>query len=332
MRLLINGATGFIGSHLIEYLMSEGHQVIGLIRNPQKTGFLDSLSVPYRVADITDPVSLERSITGEFDAVVNTVAVVGSRKSWDTFRKINVEGTKNLADAMTKAGIKRLIHLSSVAAYGQSAVNGREDLVPQRPKFMKYAVTKLESEEALREYPGLDVTVLRPGHVTGPRDRMGVLPLFYHSLRKNKFVLIDGGKTVTSFVYVKDVCSAILLCLERKNDSKGEAYNVVSPEKVTVKDIVGYLCEEMNLPPPGKKTTFRSAYRRAGFVEFLARILGRTPSVTRTDIVFIGGNSHFLPDKLQSLGWQSTRTLKEMVHEWADWRRKYELEKKEREN
>ncbi|MBN1224235.1 MAG: NAD(P)-dependent oxidoreductase [Candidatus Aminicenantes bacterium] len=331
MRVLITGATGFIGWHLAEYLKNAGYQVQGLIRDPNKAAFLDSAGISYRVADITDPTSLETAITEDFDAVVNTVALIGSRKSWELFRKVNVEGAKNLAEAMRKVGNGRLVHLSSVAVYGKAAVNGAENLIPERPKFMKYSVTKLESEEALRRYSDLNVTFLRPGHVTGPRDRMGVLPLLYHSLRKNRFVLIDEGKALSSFVYVKDVCQAVRLCLEKPNETKAQAYNVVSPEKVTIMDIVNRLHQEMDTPLPSKKTSFRAAYRKAGFAEFLAKILGRTPSVTRTDIVFIGANSHFLSDKLQGLGWQSTRAVKEMIHEWAEWRKKYESEKKERE-
>ena len=329
MHVLITGATGFIGSHLAGHLIKAGFEVTGLIRNPGKAGFLKSISVPYRVADITDAESLQKTIDGKFDALVNTAAVIGSRKSWDAFRKVNVEGTGNLAEAMKRVGLRRMVHLSSVAAYGRPAVDGKEDLVPKRPEFMKYAVTKLESEEALRAYSGIDATLLRPGHVTGPRDRMGVLPLIYHSLRKNRFVLIDEGRAVTSFVHVKDLCSAVQICLEKPEETGGEAYNVVSPEKATVRDVVHYLHQEMDVSLPAKKMSFQAAFRKAGFVEFIAGIFGKTPSVTRTDVFFIGTNSHFLPDKLQALGWRSSRTVKEMVHEWAEWRKRYELEKKE---
>jgi len=328
MRVLVVGATGFIGGHLIEYLKNEGHQVEGLIRNPEKASLLDALSVPYRIADVTDPQSLEKAVSGEFNAVVNTVAVVGSRKSLDFFRKINVEGTKNLAEALSKAGIKRLIHLSSIAIYGQSVVNGTEDLVPKRQTWMRYSVTKLESEKVLNHYPDLDIAILRPGHVTGPRDRMGVLPLLFHTLRTKKFVMIDEGKAVTSFVYVRDVCRAVQLCLENPEETKDQAYNVVSPEKIRIRDVVDYLHEEMNVPLPEKKASFASAYRKAHIVEIISKTLGRTPPVTRMDVVFIGTDSHFLSDKLQSLGWSSSRSVREMVHEWAEWRKQYEQEKK----
>ena len=330
MRVLIAGATGFIGGHLAEYLKNEGYQVEGLIRSLDKASLLDSLSVTYRIGDVTDPQSLEKAGFGEFDAVVNMVAVVGSRKPMEFFRKINVEGTKNLADTLSKAGTKRLIHLSSIAIYGQSAMDGTEELEPKRKKWMRYSLTKLESEEVLDNYPNLDITILRPGHVTGPRDRMGVLPLLFHNLRNKKFVMIDEGKAVTSFVYVKDVCRAVQLCLENPDQTKGQAYNVVSPEKVRIRDVVGYLHEEMNVPLPEKKASLASAYRKAHIVELISRVLGRTPPVTRMDIVFIASDSHFLSEKLQRLGWSSSRSVREMVREWAEWRKHYEQEKKKR--
>ena len=130
MRLLITGATGFIGGHLVEFLKNEGYQVEGIIRNPKKAGLLESLAIPYRVADITDKHSLNKAVSSDFDAVINTIAPVTNQGSWEFFRKINVEGTKNLADAMMNAGLKRLIHISTVGIYGQPAVNGTEDLVP----------------------------------------------------------------------------------------------------------------------------------------------------------------------------------------------------------
>lgn len=328
MRLLITGATGFIGGHLAEFLTNEGHYVEGIIRNPKKAGLLNSLSIPIRIADITDKTSLNKAISGNFDAVINTVAPVTNEGSWEFFRKINVCGTKNLAEAMVAAGIKRLIQISTVGIYGQTAVNGDENLIPKRPGWMKYGVTKLEAEEVLRECGGLDITFLRPAFVLGTRDRVGILPIIYHTLKKRRFVLIDEGNAMISFVYVRDVCQAVRLCLEKPEETTGQAYNVASPEMVRIKDVVDCLHQEMDVPLPEKKTTFRSAYNKARLVELLAKFSRKTPTFTRMNILFVGGNSQFSSEKIQGLGWQSTRLLREMIHEWADWRKNYELKKK----
>ncbi len=321
MRILLTGATGFIGGHLAESLKNEGHYVEGIIRNPKKAGLLNSLSIPYRIADITDKDSLSKAISEDFDAVVNTAALVESRGSWELFRKINVEGTRNLADAMIQAGIKRMIHISTVGIYGQTSAEGSEDLVPKRPKWMKYGVTKLEAEEALQEYSDLEITYLRPVYVLGPGDRIGILPIMYHTLKKNRFVLIDEGKALSSAVHVRDVCSAVELCLEKSEETIGQAYNVASPEQVRMIDFVNYMHEEMDVPLPKKKTGFRSAYTKASVVEFVSQLFGRTPPITRMNVVFLGGDGRYVSDKLQSLGWKSTRTLREMIHEWAEWRK-----------
>ncbi|MFC2165546.1 NAD-dependent epimerase/dehydratase family protein [Acidobacteriota bacterium] len=328
MRILITGATGFIGGHLAEFLKTAGHHVEGIIRNPKKAGLLNSLSIPIRIADIADKDSLNKAISEDFDAVINTVAPVTNEGSWEFFRKINVEGTKNLAEAMLAADIKRLIHISTVGIYGQQAVNGDENLIPKRPGWMKYGVTKLEAEEALQEYPELDVTFLRPAFVLGARDRIGILPIIFHTLKKKRFVLIDEGNALTSPVYIRDVCQAVQLSLEKPEETTGQAYNVASPEEVRIKDVVDCLHQELDVPLPEKKVSFRSAYNTARLVELLAKFTRKTPTFTRMNVLFVGGNSQFSSDKLQRLGWQSTRSLKEMIHEWAEWRKNYELEKK----
>ena len=330
MRLLITGATGFIGGHLVEFLKNEGHHVECVIRNPKKAGLLDSLAIPYRIADITDKESLNRAVSSDFEAVINTVAPVTNQGSWDFFRKINVGGTKNLANAMMNAGLKRLIHISTVGIYGQPAVNGTEELVPRRPGWMKYGVTKLEAEEALGEYSDLDVTFLRPAFVMGPRDRIGLLHIIYHTLKKERFILIDEGRALISVVHVRDVCQAVQLCLEKPQETIGQAYNIASPEETRIIDVVESLHQEMSVPLPEKGVSFRYAYTMACFVEFLAKFSRKTPTFTRMNIFFVGGNSQFSSKKIQDLGWHSTRSLKETIHDWAEWRKSYELEKKKR--
>lgn len=328
MRILITGATGFIGGHLVEFLKDKGHHVEGIIRNPKKAGLLESLDIPYRVADITDKESMKEAVSSDFDAVINTIAPVTNVGSWEFFRKINVEGTKNLVEAMVTADIKRLVHISTVGIYGQPAVNGTEDLVPKKPSWMKYGVTKREAEEALREYPDLDITFLRPAFVMGPRDRIGICHIIYQTLKKKRFILIDDGNALISIVHVSDVCQSVQLCLDKPEKTTGEAFNVASPEEARIKDVVNYLHQELNVPLPEKKVSFRSAYTMALFTEFFAKFSRKAPTFTRMNVLFVGGNSQFSSKKLQDLGWQATRTLKETIQDWAEWRKVYEQEKK----
>jgi nucleoside-diphosphate-sugar epimerase len=271
---------------------------------------------------------MNAAISSEFDVVINTIAPVTNEGSWEFFRKINVEGTKNLANAMLTAGIKRLIHISTVGIYGQPAVNGTEALIPKRPSWMKYGVTKLEAEEVLGGFADLDITFLRPAFVMGPRDRIGICHIIYQTMRKKRFILIDEGEALISVVHVRDVCRAVQLCLDKPEATIGEAFNVASPEEARIKDVVDYLHQEMNVPLPEKKVSFRSAYTMAFFTEFFSKFSRKTPTFTRMNVLFVGGNSQFSSKKLQGLGWQSTRSLKETIYDWAEWRKVYELEKK----
>lgn len=324
MKIFVTGATGYLGGHFCEYLKDKGHEVTAFIRNPKKASILDKNEIPYIVGNINDVSSISEALKSKFDVVVHCVGFVSDRGPLKLFREINVEGTKNLAEAMIDTGHSRLVHISSVAAYGDFGLGIDETYQPKKHKWFKYGLTKLESEEVLKDY-NLDVTILRPPHIIGVRDRRGYIPSLYHSMRKSR-IWMENGKTMVPVVYLGDVCDALITCLE-KSETIGETYNVSSDEKITIIEIADILHNFLGMKIPTKSLSFRFAYTLAIISEFLT-IFGIKPMMTRMAVIFAAKSASFNPAKLQKLGWKNTKTGTEMVTEWAIWRKEFENSKK----
>ena len=188
MRLAVTGGTGFVGSHLIELAVSEGHQVNALTRRPQPP----RANVTWVDGALDVPQSLAALCAG-CDAVVHIAGVING--SPDEFHQGNVVGTDNMIGAATAAGISRFIHISSLSA--------------REPQLSAYGRSKLESEEPVIA-SGHDWTIIRPAAIYGPRDRL-LLDLFRFA-RRGVLPLPPGGRM--SVIHVRDLCQLMLACLD----------------------------------------------------------------------------------------------------------------------
>ena len=114
---LVTGATGLLGSHIVEKLRKEGQDVRALVRPQSDTSFIDSLGVEKAIGDITDPDSLKRAMVG-VKTVYHAAAKVGDWGPWREFVAISIDGTRNVIEAAARAGVERFLHVSSISAYG----------------------------------------------------------------------------------------------------------------------------------------------------------------------------------------------------------------------
>lgn len=324
MKILVTGATGFFGGHVCEYFKNKGEEVVGLIRNPKKANFLEKNNIPFIVADLTNKQDIIKGIKDQnFDIVIHTAGFVSDRGSLNKFKKGNIETTINIAEAMEKLNIPRLIHISSLAIFGaQEIVNITEDMKKIKKKWFKYGYTKLLAEEAVSKFQSIKTTILRPGHIIGRRDRRGFIPIIYHMLRK-ELPFINDGRTIQPLVYVGDVLQAIDLSI--KNEvSIGEAFNVVGDEPVTIQNIEMMIHEKMGVPLHNSSKSFKIAFLLASLFEFLHKF-GLKPPMTRMSVIITGKNFFANNDKLKKeLNWLPQKNVDEMVSEWCIWRKKYE--------
>ena len=188
MRLAVTGGTGFVGSHLIELAVSEGHRVNALTRRPQPP----QANLTWVDGALDGPQSLAALCAG-CDAVIHIAGVING--SADEFHQGNVVGTDNMIAAAKAAGISRFIHISSLSA--------------REPQLSAYGRTKLESEAPVIA-SGCDWTIIRPAAIYGPRDRL-LLDLFRFA-RRGVLPLPPGGRM--SVIHVRDLCHLMLACLD----------------------------------------------------------------------------------------------------------------------
>jgi dihydroflavonol-4-reductase len=212
MSLVVTGATGFIGMRLVEKLCAAGLDVRCLVRRTSRTAALEALGVRIFVADLRDGSGLDRAL----DGASGVIHVAGEIRSWTSggYFETNTRGTRVLTEAAGRAGVRRFILVSSVAAAGPSAP-GRElteDLEP-RP-VGAYGKSKLAAEQALASCGnGLDWSIIRPSIVYGPRDRQ-VLPLF-RLAAWGVVPYTSPARARLSFVHVDDLVDLIIAASKR---------------------------------------------------------------------------------------------------------------------
>jgi dihydroflavonol-4-reductase len=227
---LVTGANGFLGSHLTEYLLDRGWNVRGLVRRTSDTRWLpvDRMELVY--GDVTDPGSLPAAVKDV--TVVYHLAGVTRARNEATYRRVNVEGTGNLARAARDAGVERFLLVSSLAAGGPSRPEvPRTEDDPDRP-VSGYGRSKKAGEEALAGYAdGLSWTVVRPPAVYGPRDR-DFLILARFAVR-GWVIRFTGPPQPASVVHVRDLVRAILDA-SRSETARGRVYYVAHPETTTL--------------------------------------------------------------------------------------------------
>lgn len=223
MRVLVTGASGFLGSHVAEQLAAEGHGVVALVRRSSDTRFLSTLrGVELAYGAVEDAESVRRAMAG-VDAVVHSAGLVKARDEAEFFR-VNVTGTRNMLDAAKAVApsLKRFVLVSSLAAVGPSH-DGRPVPADARPApVTRYGRSKLEAERlALAEKDALPVTVLRPPMIYGPRDRESFA--FFQSVSRRFLPMLGDGTNTMSVIYASDAASACVRALDRDVPS-GRAY------------------------------------------------------------------------------------------------------------
>lgn len=226
-KILVTGATGFIGRRLVQRLrLEKGASVRALVRNPAKAEDLAKLGVELVQGDLSDCGSLERAIQ-DCSVVIHSAAQVSSVPDRDVFQQSNVNGTENIARASSTARVERFVHLSSIAVFGLPTDGEIVDDSPRRPCGDPYSDTKLHAENAVWRYhreAGLRSVILRPSSVYGPGStHWSVVPI--KRVKKGRMFFVNGGRGLLNYVYIDNLVDAIVLAVEDEG-AVGEAFIV----------------------------------------------------------------------------------------------------------
>jgi UDP-glucuronate 4-epimerase len=297
-RCLVTGAAGFIGSHLVEALLADGHDVVGLdafipyYPRPLKERNLEAalthprykfMALDLRTADLAP-------VLDGCETIFHLAAMAGLMKSWSDFSlyaTCNIEATQRLLAAARDAKSPHLIHVSTSSVYGREAT-GPEDS-PTCP-FSPYGITKLAAENLCRAYEanfGVPVTILRYFSVYGPRQRpdMGYNILIRALYRGETFPMFGDGEQTRSNTFVSDCVRATMLAMSRRDQALGQVFNVGGGETVSLKQVIALL-EQMI----GRKAQLEHKPARPGdqkhtvaHIEKARRLLGYSPTTRIVD-------------------------------------------------
>lgn len=313
----VTGGTGFVGLNLIAELTSLGWTVTALHRPTSDLTYLKRFPVRPAVGSITDPAALAAAIPRDVDVVFH---VAGNTNQWsrqnDEQTRDNVDGTANVVQAALQAGAKRLIHTSSISAYGDIA-GTLEETTPSTAarSWINYQRTKWLGEEKVRQgiSQGLPAVIMNPGGILGPYDLNSWARLF---------MLIDKGGLpgippgTTSFAHAHEVAKAHIAAAER--GKVGENYLLAGTD-ASYLDLFTTIGQVMQKPIP--KRVLPAAFLRlyARFDTALAAFKGKPPTLTPEMAASTTGRLSVPSIKAQrELGFRIV-PLEVMVKDCYDW-------------
>jgi NADH dehydrogenase len=232
LNILVTGASGFVGSHVLLELLGAGNRVVALVRSPKaaekvvrRVPATQVANLEVRTGDVDRPATLAPALAG-IDAVVHLAAIPRDWNGGRTLLAVNLDGTRNVIAAMQTAGVRRLIHL------GALGVDDREEL--------HYAKSKARAERAVMD-SGLDWTILKPSLLFGPGD--GFFNIVAGLVRLSPGIVPVPGDGSSRFqpLHVADLALCVRMSLERP-ETIGHAYELGGPRTWSYREITAEVC------------------------------------------------------------------------------------------
>ena len=277
MKVFVTGGTGFIGNVTVKLLIESGHECICLARNSSNTDPLRELGAQLVTGDVTDRQSLDDGMKG-CDAVINLANVFSL---WEPdislYRRVNIDGTRNVMEAALQAKVQKVIHVSSIVTWGKTSDAPFNEKSPVGEHTSEYARTKYEGDLVaweLHRNEGLPLVMIYPGAVLGPNDPKPMGD--YIKLLINKKMPIRGLESaIISFVHVNNVAEAIVRAME-KEGNVGEGY-IVGNERCSMGQINNWVQEISGVSLPFLSVPNFMVKMNAFFLTALANLIKRPP-------------------------------------------------------
>lgn len=327
--MLVTGATGLVGSHVVERALRDGWRVRALVRSPSTATLLRDWGVEMFPGDFADPHTVGPA-AAEATVIVHCAAKVGDWGAVNEFRKVNVTGLAALLDAAERSGrLKRFVHVSSLGVYEARDHYGTdEDEPPSQTGIDAYTLTKREAEQLVlqRGERGLPAVVVRPGFIYGPRDRT-VLPRVIERLKSRQFAYLGSPDKLMNNTYVGNLVEAIDLAIHRDNVC-GKIFNITDGRLVTKREFMETIAREAGYALPTSVVPLWFAKALAGYLEGLYRVLGKqeAPLLSSARIKFLGLNLDYSIDRARRvLGYAPETDFAEAISVTMRWFREQSL-------
>jgi len=303
-RVLVTGATGFIGGHLCRRLIENGYTVRALVRESGRCEHLTSAGVELAVGDVRDSASLRRAVR-DVDVVYHLAAVfrkgnVSARDMW----AVHVDGTKALLEAAAEARVARFVHCSTAGVHGEIKNPPATEETPYGPGD-PYQNSKTAGERLALHYMTegrLPVVIVRPAGVYGPGDLR--FRKLIKAINTRTFVMLGRGTIQYQLVFIDDLIDGIIRCGTHEN-AVGNVYLLTGDAPVTLNDLVRLIANVLQVPPPRWRFPVAPVYAAGFLCELLCKPLKIDPPLHRRRVDFFRKTRAFDISKAKrELGYQ----------------------------
>jgi nucleoside-diphosphate-sugar epimerase len=321
VRALVTGATGFTGGHLARYLKAQGDDVRVLVRDAARGAPLTAEGFEVVRGDLTDASSMSAALQG-VDVVYNIAALyreAGLPAS--TYRAVNAEAVAALIEAAARAGVKRVVHCSTVGVHGDVEHPPANEDAPLRPGDI-YQETKVLGERLAREAAarsGVELVIARPTGIYGPGDRR--LFKMFGAIARGRFVMLGRGRNFYHLTYIDDLCAGFRLC-GTVDRAAGRTYILGGGETPTLEDIVRTTGRLAGRRAPGLRLPVWPVWLAGAVCEGLCRPLGIQPPLYRRRVDFFRKSRAFDISRARAeLGYAPQVTMVEGIGRTLEWYR-----------
>ena len=326
MKVLVTGANGFMGSHLVKSLIDNNHEVISLVLKGTNETYIRDLDCEIRYGDVMQSETLKDPLKN-VELVYHLAAIPSSGWSKKIY-KVNYEGTKILFNEALKANVKRFVYMSSLVVHGFKHFDGADESIPLlKPKWYRrpYAKSKIRSELFLRENSDkMEVVIIRPGFMPfGENDILSARELYTRIDSGKTVPNINQGKSKISYIYVKNLCDGLILAGNHPK-AAGQTYLLTDnkPPFLTLKKYMDVICDELEQPHFEASIPYRLAAIGGALMDFIFRIFARKkiPIISMYTLKLAKFNLNFQSDKAKNdLGFETKVPFDEAIKRTIDW-------------
>lgn len=288
-KILVTGASGFLGRRLVEMLDAKGYQIRVLVRKLSNIEKLKSLNVEIYFGDVAGIDSMEDAFKG-IGIVVHAAA--GTSGTLEDSQMATIQGTKNVLTLCEKNHIKKLVYISSCSVYGivdyrnNQKVTEESSLERKPMKRGYYSYSKLEAEKIVTKKMGdnkFPIICLRPGTILGPGGDI-FSPMIGFSFMNKIFMVISAKKLQLPFVYIDNLVDAIITSI-KNNKANGNVYNVVDTQRINKKQYMGRLIKKLFPESYIFYLPYSFLYYTTLLQEILCKIVKKSPFLTRYRLI-----------------------------------------------
>ena len=319
--VLVTGASGFIGSHLVKRCLGDGYRVKALVRKGNACiAALRASGVEVVEGDVRDAKAVDTAVRG-CELVIHAAALTSDWGAKQEFIDINVGGTRNVCESSIRHVVGRLVYISTSDCFDQLTLDRIDERTPYSTNASLYGATKIggtqEVWSAMRK--GLTASILYPTWVYGPGDRT-LFPLLADSIRKQQLFFWSRNAPM-SMIYIDNLVDLTMLAATHPA-AVGEAFNASDGEAITFEEVSRQIAVAIGAPVPSLYLPFALVRKIAGAMELVSRITKseKRPLLTRQVVDVFAARAFIDVSKARAmLGWQSLVPQDEGIRRTLEW-------------